>query len=173
MKIHFPKILLLTLVLSFAFIGCKKDQVFPDTPSLKWVDYEIVPENGPIDEIVLNLAFTDGDGDIGSGSQTAFDTCVAESYDLLIRYFEKVNGSFQEVFPVDTTSCLYFHQRLPDLTPKGQNKILEGNIYAPFIYLGYPSRVGVDSIKFEVILKDRAGNKSQVATSPGLFIPPQ
>ena len=173
MKIHFPKILLLAVLLTSAFIGCKKGTAFPDTPKLKWVDYEVVPENGPIDEIVLNLSFTDGDGDIGSGSDNPYDTCNAQSYDLFIRYFEKINGNYQEIFPVDTTSCLYFHQRLPDITPEGQNKILEGNIYAPFVYIGYPSNGNVDTIKFEVVLKDRAGNKSNIASSPGLFIPPQ
>ncbi|WP_417601146.1 hypothetical protein [Owenweeksia hongkongensis] len=172
MKIQFPKILLCALFLVLTYVGCKKDKAFPDTPNLKWDDYEIMPENGPIDEIVLNLAFTDGDGDIGSGSQNAYDTCNSQSYDLFIRYFEKVGGSYQEVFPVDTTSCLYFHQRFPDITPEGQNKILEGNIYAPFIFLGFPSNANVDTIKFEVVLKDRAGNKSNVATSPGIFIPP-
>ncbi len=173
MKIYFAKILLLALVFTFTLKGCQKDKAFPDTPNLKWVDYEIVPQNGPIDEIVLNLSFTDGDGDIGSGNQNIFDTCNSQAYDLFIRYFEKVGGNYEEVFPVDTTSCLYFHQRLPDLTPEGQNKILEGNIFAPFIYLGYPTNSSVDTIKFEVVLKDREGNKSQIASSPGIFIPPQ
>lgn len=173
MKIHFPKILLYIFLLTSILASCKKDKTFPDTPGLKWLDHEMVPESGPIDEIVLSLTFTDGDGDIGSGSENAYDTCNSQSYDLFIRYFEKVNGNYTEVFPVDTSSCLYFHQRLPDITPEGQNKILEGTINAPFVFLGYPSHANVDTIKFEAVLKDRAGNKSNIASSPGIFIPPQ
>lgn len=173
MKIQFPKILFIVFASGVVFTSCKKDDAFPDTPTLKWEDHEIVSENSTIDEIVLNLAFTDGDGDIGSDSQGGFDTCNTANYDLYIRYFEKVDGSFEEVFPKDTANCLYFHQRFPDLMPEGQNKILEGNIFAPFVYLGYPENSNVDSIKFELILKDRAGHESNVVLSPSVFIPPQ
>lgn len=173
MKLQFAKILFATVLAALVFTSCKKEKVFPDTPALEWEGHEIISENTTIDEIVLNLAFTDGDGDIGSADQGGFDTCNAQAYDLFIRYFERVGGNYEEVFPRDTANCLYFHQRFPDLMPEGQNKILEGNIFAPFIYLGYPENSNVDSVKFELTLKDRAGNQSNVVTSPAIAIPPQ
>ena len=163
----------MSLIGAISITACKKDDAFPDTPTLKWENHEIISNTNPVDEIVLNLAFTDGDGDIGSGGQPPSEPCNVNDYDLFIRYFEKVGGSFEEVFPKDTGSCLFFHQRFPDLMPEGQNKILEGNIYAPFIYLGYPSQADVDSVRFELMLKDRAGNESNIVTSPSIFIPQQ
>lgn len=153
--------------------SCRKSEKFPDTPSIEWVSHERIPASGVPEEIVCNLYFTDGDGDIGSANKGAFDTCNTDAYDLYIRYFEKSGGEFVEIFPKDTASCLYFHQKLPDITPEGQNKILEGNLFVPFVYLGYPEKANVDSIKFEIILKDRAGRKSNVLTSPPIFIPPR
>lgn len=126
--------------------------------------------------IDLSLYFTDGDGNVGSeGLRQVTDTCTSanylqflENFDLFIYYYEKVNGQYREVFPAD--SCLPFHNILPDLTPEGQNKTLEGDIRTPFDYANFPRNNGVDSIRFDFILKDRARNESNRLRSPAIAV---
>ncbi len=153
--------------------SCKDDPKFEDTPYLEWRshEYEVDP-NTNNSKVIMTTYFTDGDGDVGR-EESDFD-CESEydqfikDFDMYIRYFEKVSGTFVEVFPVD--SCLPFHNYLPDLTPEGQNKTLEGEIELRFNFTGLPQNAGVDSVKFELLLQDRSGNKSNMAFSPSIFI---
>lgn len=150
-------------------VGCAKNDQFDDTPHLEWLDHEIVLEEGNRRNIILTSYFTDGDGNIGSDSSES-DCPPVETYDLFVSYFEKVGDSYVEITPPDT--CQRFHTFLPDLMPEGQNKTLEGEISATFSYLAYPENADVDSVKFELQLKDREGNESEIVSSDAIFIPP-
>lgn len=155
------------MLVAILFGSCRKPGGIPDTPTLKYEDYEYNTYEDPnFRNILLELYFTDGDGNIGyQGELPDPGGCDTSSYNLFIRYFEKVEGSFTEVEAAD--SCQPYHNILPDLTPAGQNKTLEGNIYANFSYAAFPVNNGVDSIMFEFKLKDRDGNESPwVASDP-------
>ena len=164
----YSKILLLFLV--GVLFSCAKNKQFEDTPGLKWESAAFVQSDSTANKWYarLNLYFTDGDGDIGFEADTSTIECDTTNFDLFIRYFEQVDGTFQEVFP--TNPCLPFHNRLPYLTPEGQNKTLEGVIKTPFDYSGFP-RNNTDSVKFEVYIKDRTGHTSNVVLSPSIFVP--
>ena len=123
--------------------------------------------------VIMVTYFTDGDGDVGRegprfNCEDQYEAFIND-FDIYVRYFEKLNGSFQEVFPVD--SCLPFHNYLPNLTPEGQNKTLEGEIELRFNFTGLPFNPGVDSVRFELQLEDRSGKRSNIAYSPSIFIP--
>lgn len=160
---HCSKILFACLLLSL--FACRKSGQFPDTPMLEYRSYSFESEQGTNRQnYILTTYFTDGDGDIGILEGTSIDTCSVSDYNFLIRYFEKINGSFTEIPAAD--SCLPFHNIIPDITPEGQNKILEGEIIATFPYSGLPL-FNTDSIQFEFVLIDRAGNRSlPVKTTP-------
>jgi hypothetical protein len=173
-----PTKLLLLIGLGLAFVSCEQNQKFVDQPNLQWRTAKIKYLGDSADNrrvIDLTVYFTDGDGDIGredlNGSN---DTCILSDYasflerfDLFIYYYEKVNGQFRQIPPSD--SCLPFHNILPNLTPIGQNKTLEGDITTPFDYSNYPLNT-TDSIKFELQLIDIAGNKSTRISSPAIGI---
>lgn len=177
---QFSKILFLSTLLFIAVISsCDDGAKFEDTPFLEWRSYTY-----DIDTLTLNSRvnmttyFTDGDGDIGRGGpsfdcETQFEAYIND-FDMYVRYFEKVGGTFREIVPgVDGNldSCVQFHNHLPDLTPEGQNKTLEGKIELRFNFTGLPTNAGVDSVRFELQLQDRSGNRSNVAKSPSIFIP--
>lgn len=177
MRISLTKILLL-FGLSLAFISCEQNQKFNDIPNLQWRDAGIRYLGDSADNrrvLDLTVYFTDGDGDIGrDASSNGNDTCILSDYDqflsrfdLFIYYYEKVNGQYIEIPPSD--SCLPFHNILPNLTPIGQNKTLEGDITTPFDYSNYPLN-NTDSVKFELQLVDLAGNKSTRIVSPAIGI---
>jgi hypothetical protein len=146
--------------------SCRKGGDFEDIPSVDYKDYEFVEEPSTNrNSFVLNLYFTDGDGDIGEPEGTPFDTCAESGYNLRLRYFERVNNTYKEIFPLD--ECLPFHSQIPDITPEGQNKILEGDIFVTFPFAGFPQNA-TDSIKFEFVLVDRAGNLSEPELSQAI-----
>ena len=59
---------------------------------------------------------------------------------------------------------LFYSYRVPNITPDGQYKALEGTIKARLrsAPLYYPTH---QTIKFEIRLRDRAGNLSNIVTT--------
>lgn len=161
--------ILLSIVILGSLFACEQDKKFGDIPNLQWRSAGVRYLGDSADNrrvIDLTVYFTDGDGDIGREGLSSSDTCLLsnydrflERYDLFIYYYEKVNGQYREIPPTD--SCFPFHNILPDLMPEGQNKTLEGDITTPFDYANFPANSNADSIRFELMLIDRAGNKSQ------------
>lgn len=176
MRLSPAKILLSIGILS-SLIACEQDQKFVDEPFLQWRTYNVRYLGDSADNrrvIDLTLYFTDGDGDIGREGMSSSDSCnqkdydrFLERYDLFIYYYERVNGQYQEIPPID--SCLPFHNILPDLMPTGQNKTLEGDITTPFDYANYPN-FNTDSIRFEFMLRDRGGRESKRIVSQAIPI---
>tara|TARA_R110002096_G_scaffold115365_2_gene249891 strand:- start:104313 stop:104819 length:507 start_codon:yes stop_codon:yes gene_type:complete len=160
------------IALVLVFIGsiwsCKDSNQFDEKPFLEYRGYELVPdEDLTIDRptLVHELYFTDGDGDIGDRISQGKDTCSTSYYDISVKFFKKVNGQFEEIVPNDPCKSFYANH-LPDLSPTGSNKVLEGTIYNPFDIFS-PTQ---DSVKFEFILMDRSGNQSNIVTTPSLII---
>ena len=143
------KILICTSFLLILAASCRKDSSnLSEIPTLKWKSSKLTTDPQTNQRsIILTTHFTDRDGDIGRLDNTPYDTCNPESYNLQIHYFEKTKGAYTEVFPVD--SCLPFNSMLPNITPEGQNKILEGDISITFNYIGLPKNGDVDSVKFQ------------------------
>lgn len=151
------------LCLALMFVGCRKSGSFDDTPILTYKSYEFLEDASTgRDNYLLTIFFTDGDGDVGKFKGQPFDTCSESGYNFLIKYFEKVGSDFKEISPRD--NCLPFHNIIPDITPEGQNKTLEGDIIATFPYAGFPLNI-TDSIRFEFILVDRSGKRSEPVQS--------
>lgn len=172
---RFPKILFLfTLIVIFVLSSCDDGPKFDDTPYLEWRDHAFERDTSNNNsKVIMTTYFTDGDGDVGREKspydcETQYNLFIND-FDMFVRYFEKVNGKYLEVFPPD--SCLPFHNYLPDLTPEGQNKTLEGEIELRFNYTGLPINAGVDSVKFELQLQDKQDHRSNIAYSPAIFIP--
>lgn len=154
--------------------SCNDGPKFDDKPFIEWRSavYEIDPSTNN-SKVIMTTYFTDGDGDVGReksnfNCENNYNLFIGD-FDMYIRYYEKLSGTFVEVFPVD--SCLPFHNYLPNLTPQGQNKTLEGEVELRFNYTGLPQNAGVDSVKFELVLQDRSGKRSNIAFSPAVFIP--
>jgi len=164
---RFTKILLLIGLITALSLSCEQNEKFIDTPQLTWrkADFRFLGDSADNRRVVdLTVYFTDGDGDVGREDESNSDTCnkldydaFLDRYDLFIYYYEYVNGSYVEILPAD--SCFPFHNILPNLTPRGQNKTLEGEITTPFDYANYPEN-NTDSIRFEMMLIDRSGKES-------------
>ena len=145
--------------------SCLKVETFPDEPVITYKSFEVFE-----DSAIVTISFTDGDGDIGLENGDTLGDFAPESFfhsNAYLEYYELMNGEWVQGtadpagnnFP--TADTIVFTNRLPNITPIGQNKALKGDIrltlepnyFNPFSNFN-------DSIKYKIILIDRALNIS-------------
>ena len=170
------KIQLFLLILLIAVIGsCRKVEKFSEIPKIDYQGFTKIynPDLDIYDRGVLHFTFEDGDGDIGLNSGDTFSPYNPSSkyhYNLIITYFEMQNGEIQEVpivwFNPETEQfdTLSLSARIPNLTPKGVNKAISGDIYDTLFIYNFNS--DFDTIKFDAFIVDRALNESNSISTP-------
>ncbi|HNS17060.1 MAG TPA: hypothetical protein PKH94_02095 [Bacteroidales bacterium] len=173
MKLTSKILSILVIPTMFVFQSCLEQVEFPVEPYIEFREFaKIIEDTSGIDNRgVLEIYYQDGDGDIGL---TELDTLPGREYNLFIRYFEKIDGKFEEVFityydndsmKLDTISM---NGRIPLLTPAGKNKAIKGIIQDTLYINNYSSPY--DTIRFEVYIKDRAFHESNRVTTPEIWI---
>lgn len=148
--------------LSLLSYSCKKQKEYPIEPIIEMSSRQIYKSPSKI-----IISFTDGDGDIGldQGDTIAPYNYVEDPfnkfyYNLLLYYFEKQGDEWVEV----ETAIDYFY-RVPNITPSGQNKALNGEIEVDLtLPLNRP-----DSIRYNIELIDRALHESNIITTPVIY----
>jgi len=173
---QYPKILLfLIIILITGFGSCKKLKKFSDIPHIEYLDFIKIynPDLEIYDRGVLSFSFEDGDGDIGlNTADTAppFNASSKYYYNLIITYFEMQNGLLTEV-PIlwfnpqtEQYDTLTLSARIPNLTPLGINKAINGQIQDTLFIYNFNSIY--DTIKFEAYIIDRALHESNTITTP-------
>ena len=162
---QFTSILFFTVITASVFTSCVKESSFPTTPIIAFDRFEIVNS----DTANCYITFTDGDGDIG-----ILDGDTISEPDLTMKYlYQETDGEF---YPYDETpgtlefDTLFYNNRVPNITPDGQFKALDGEvqiklrsapIFSPFHSV----------VKFEIKLRDRAGNMSNTVFTNAITIP--
>ncbi len=146
------------VIVAASVSSCVKEKHFPPQPVIVFKEFVTYGH----DSADCFITFKDGDGDIGilAGDAVSPD-------DLKMKYLWKdPNGVFQ---PVDSSygtsqfDTLFYSYRVPNITPDGQYKALDGEIK---IKLRTAPLFGPHSIvKFEITLRDRAGNKSNMVST--------
>lgn len=147
------------VILLIVLVSCDKDKVYPDTPVITMSDKQTY-----VSPVKMIIDFTDGDGDIGldEGDTLPPYEYTEEPfnkyyYNLLLYYYEKNDSIWEEVpLPVP-----YFY-RIPVITPRGQNKALNGEID---VDISLPFN-RPDSIRFEIVLIDQALRESNRLQTP-------
>ena len=162
---QFNYIFLLVVIFMTSITSCVKEKQFPPQP---FIEFEKFVSYGN-DSADCFIKFKDGDGDIGllAGDAVSDD-------DLKMKYlFKNNNGVFT---PVDSSfgtlkfDTLFYSYRVPNITPDGQYKALDGQIK---IKLRTAPLFGPHAIvKFEITLKDRAGNISNMVTTNEITVVP-
>lgn len=159
------KALKYTLFLSIAMIiACTKPPDYSDTPEIAFISFSkntMQQGSGFEDETTLTISFTDGDGDIGIGDGTPsiFFKDLRDGSEFITFVAPEIpeqgigNGISGEMFiKVNTTCCIH-----PDtLQDDGCNSN----------FSEYP----IDTLVYEVYIKDRAGNKSNVIQTDPIFL---
>jgi hypothetical protein len=129
--------------------GCKKDKItYEVTPEITFVSISPGSVNAYSDEVVIRIAYTDGDGDLG----------------------ENVSG-VENAFITDTRSNLTYGLRIRQLGPDNEELIIKGEIDLIIPGLGI-SGTSTETATFSVYIKDRAGNQSNVITTSAISVTP-
>lgn len=156
------------ILLVFTISSCIKQEEYPIEPQIAYQSFLIGFDTSDYATVgVLNISFTDGDGDIGlSAKDTNFpyERGGDYYYNYVLTFFNKVNGVYQEV-PLDPP----FSVRIPILNPDSPNKAIKGTI-ADTINLQLIPHPGYDTIRFEGYIYDRRLHKSNTITTPDIIL---
>ena len=155
------RFILLALLLA-SLTACIKKEQYSTVPHIEYGQFATLRDISGKDSIgAITISFTDGDGDIGL---YAGDTVEPYKYDYYLKFMQYLNKQLVEVKPADTN--LNFNSRIPVLTPNGRNKNIKGDI-TMYLQLYYARPVlQTDTIAFQIYIKDRALNKSNIVQSP-------
>lgn len=170
------KVLLILLVpVFFTFVSCLERIEFPPEPMIKLNGFaKIIDSTGYDNRGIIEIYYEDGDGDIGL---TQADTLPPYDYNFIIRYYEKKDSRFEEVFLTfyNTTTQQYdtinLNARIPLLTPTGKNKSIKGIIQDTIYINNYSSPY--DTVRFDVYILDRALHQSNTVSTPEILIDKQ
>lgn len=165
MKIPFSITFILFSVIGFIG-GCTDDKNTTSiVPAIELKGEYLFNSGYDYDSFVwVDIAFTDGDGDIGLNESDTFGDFgygKPNFFNFKCWYFEKRGGQWRKVLnPLIPGDTLNLHERVFNLTPKGNEKGISGmfnfKINArPFSYRG-------DTVKYQFQLVDRALHRSNV-----------
>jgi hypothetical protein len=116
------------------------------------------------DSVVVSIKFQDGDGDLGYNESQKSIAQKNDDFNYIVRSFRKKKGKFEAFVPLIPLSG-YF----PSLKTDNKPGPIEGTLSytIEFFHSFTPKK---DTLKFEIQIKDSAGNLSNVATSDEIVL---
>lgn len=148
---------LLVPVFVLVVSGCRKVTEYPPEPEIEFKDFLQFGS----DSAQLIISFTDGDGDIGLRDA---DTAAPYDYNLFLTYYEMQDGAW-----IQPVLAAPFWYRIPILRKSDSEKALQGDItvdLSPFY-----AAPGADSVRYDIQLRDRALNTSNIISTPVILVP--
>jgi hypothetical protein len=163
----FTKISLILLIpILYGLTSCIKEVQYPIEPKIEFKSYErVIAVDGKDSLIKIAISYSDGDGDIGLDA-TQLDEPY--KYNYFIKFNQLIDGNMVDVLPPPPNDTLTFNGRIPILTPAGKNKNIKGDITMTIDL--YFAILQSNTINFEIYIKDRALNQSNIVTTPRLEI---
>jgi hypothetical protein len=160
MKFKIVPIIVLFFLL--AIVSCGKIDTLPPEPHIQYTNFTVFDTTDLLGNKImggkLKFHFEDGDGDLGLAVPE--DTKEADTVNLFVSLFRMTNGKISPAPDNDPYKPTGF--RIPYMERTGQNKILKGDISVTFFYLFYTKE---DSIRYDFLIKDRAGNLSNTVST--------
>ncbi len=110
------------------------------------------------DTVTIKFVVNDGDADLGNGVD-------ATNHDIFVKDSRSSTGEEQK---------FYFPNIPKDavLENKSMQVYTSLNLDAPQYFVLRPDRPNGDTLTFEIYVKDRAGNKSNIITTEPIYIQP-
>ena len=141
--------LYLLVMISFLLSSCKKDDSseMSSVPEIEMVSVTPLQPKEYSDSIVFTIRYKDGDGDLGEN-----------------------DPDVKNLFLTDNRIGITHQYRIQQLAPSGATIAIEGNLNVVLNNLVITDSSATQNANFSIYVKDRAGNKSNVITSPTITI---
>jgi hypothetical protein len=155
------------------FGGCSDEYDYPDEPVLWYKDFVFV-KNGTdqITKGILQLEFTDGDGDIGLGQEDTlppYDLDGDYYYNFIIDLYARNDTTYDKVVFPDTNYT--FNSRIPRIILNGNSKAIKGVIEYTFDLELMKPFLPNDTIMIKAFIIDRALHRSNQVVTPDIVLP--
>ncbi len=160
MKASFFKYLFFTAIMAILVFACVKKTTYPTTPEIEYQAF--YPFQG--DSADIQVKFKDGDGDIGVGEGDSTRTFWVTYY-YKDTVTNKYVGYYRPLFN-DTLRTGYI-VKSPSDSYKG--KPISGEVSVRLQQYRHSKKV--KNVKYVIFLYDKAGNKSNILTSPEISVP--
>lgn len=150
-------VILFALVFSF---GCKKEDPEPSPPVITFVDANISSSNS---SAIVRFDFLDMDGDLGLYQD---ENTGEQEHNIFVDYYEKVNGVWSLKSPIisqNMADTFGLNLRFPFLENESQ-RTLQGDIMLDLLF-----NFNADTFRYDIYIKDRAFQKSNVITTSDLI----
>ena len=146
---------------------CKKADEYPIEPVITFKSLTTIKDaNGYDTDGILEIEFTDGDGDIGLNPSDTLAPYTGEySNNVHAVFYQFVNGTWTPWSQFDDRS------RIPVITPEGSQKAIRGVIRKD--HIGFPLSLTGRRIRFDVYIYDRALHRSNVITTSEIIVTTQ
>lgn len=157
------KLQIYIIVISGLIIGaCQKFEEYPEIPEISYAGFLVLKDNNGADSLgLLNISYTDGDGDIGLNEN---DTLPPFKYNYFLDIYQRVDDTLRKIILPDTN--VNFNGRIPVLTPDGAHKAIKGNIEMELELFMMIPFLESDTVAFEIYIMDRSLHKSNTVRSP-------
>lgn len=148
-------------IVAASLMGCFKEPNFSMSPEISFADIDknVVLDiftGATKDSLIISINFQDGDGDLGLTEQEKADAQANNDFNYLVKPLRKTNGTFQYFTPAEPLSG-YF----PSLKSETKPGAIEGVLsYGVDFFHAFTPKY--DTLKFEIQIKDRAGNMSNI-----------
>jgi hypothetical protein len=154
---------ILYIAVIIGFVSCVSAPDYPDEPFIEFMGMDktsMVQNTVNSDSVFVFISFTDGDGDLGYG---VTDTMT----NVFIR--DSRSGFIQDRF------------KTPEVPPEGANNGISGTLRI-LLYTtccifpegippcAAPDQFPTDTLHYEIFLKDRAGNESNIIRTSDIIL---
>ncbi len=157
-------------LITFAVVSCVKTEPVSPIPQITFKSLELATlvdtslDNPNLIVGVLKFDFIDGDADIGVEEAYANNIDLPDSirYNLFLTPYSKLDGKY---FLIEYDSIPPYYSIIRDskLDRVGQNKTIKGTISLVIVDLPL-----YDTIRYDFMLRDRAGHNSNTETTTDL-----
>ncbi len=142
--------------MSLFFIACNKLETYDDRPIITESSYTLLQNASGIDtSLILKFTYTDGDGDVGLSTS---DSIAPFDANVMIDYFEKIDGVYTKILIPGSTDTLNFNSRIKKF---GSNNPTKAEVEVKVNI----SVVLADTVKFTYYILDKKLNKSNTVTT--------
>lgn len=140
-------------------VSCRKPAEYPLEPIIAYDTLRVLQYTNPIagqitDSVVIDVDFTDGDGNLGVAKNAAKDDTT--NYNFFYTPYRLQKGKWVKVIEL--------YSKIPNLNSTPKAVPLKGTISADITDAFYLFRKR-DTMRVEIYVKDNAGNISNTVTS--------